>query len=116
MVEECKEIYKKCLGILNEYWKHFSEIENVLNIQVANKYVNGKDTGEPSIVFYVQKKEKDEKKLKANQIIPKEILGCKTDVIELSTPDFVLGKTTVSKLDPEEQAIIASGLKRRNCK
>ena len=96
--------------IINKTYKILRHYKNVLNIAKGTKWTNGKDTGEPCIVVYVKKKQK---RISPKHKIPEVIEGVKTDVIELSTKDFKMGKTKVSKLPPEIQKRIAGGVKKK---
>ena len=87
------------------------DIPGVLNVAVATKWKDGKDTGEPSIVVYVFRKMKLSE-LKASEIIPSEIEGVPVDIIELSSPDFDLGDTAPSRLPHDAQKRIAGGVAR----
>jgi len=86
-------------------------LPNVLNVAIATKWIDGRDTGIPSIVVYVAKK-KSLRALKTVDRVPSKIDGVPIDVIELSSPDFKLGDTTPSRLPPEVQRRIAGGVKR----
>ena len=110
-VKDCKDICKKCMDVLETNWSKLREnYDGVLNVQIGTKVSEGKDTGEPSITVYVAKK-KSMAMLAPSQVLPKEINGVKVDVVELSTGDYQLGDTGVSKLSPEQQLRMASGLK-----
>lgn len=87
------------------------KIPHVLNVFPSTKQVNGQDTGEPCITFYVEEKIK-EPLLRAEEIIPKFVGKYKTDVLELKAPDFRLGVTAPSRLPPRIQKRIAGGVKK----
>lgn len=108
--EDLKEKCARCFDVLKEKWSEWMNRDDILNVQVSTKIVDGVDTGEPSITFYVPKK-KPNSKLKKAIRIPKEINGIKTDVVELATDDYELGATSVSKLNPFQQKIMANGVK-----
>jgi len=95
--------------IINKKWEELRKYKNVLNIRKGTKWTGGKDTGIPCIVFYVKKKVK---RISKKHKIPEEINGIKTDVIELRTKDFKIGKTKASKLPPEIQKRIAGGVRK----
>jgi len=99
--------------VLNQHWQRLLEFPNVLNTAVGTKVKNGKDTKIPAIVIYVAKK-LPEVELAVEHIIPKELDGVPTDVVELAPTTWTAGKTSISQLHPEEQrrrlgAIIAPG-------
>ena len=86
-------------------------LPNVLNVATASKWIDGKDTGIPSIVVYVAKK-KSLRALKKVDRVPSEVDGVPVDVIELSSPDFKLGDTATSRLSPGVQRRIAGGVRK----
>ena len=70
-----------------------------------NKITAKKDTGVEAITVFVSRKveekyESGRRKLKLKDTIPKEIEGIPTDVIELSSPDYKLGRTGIGILPP----------------
>jgi hypothetical protein len=97
--------------IVNRYWKRIKAHYGVLSVRRGTEFVHGKDTGIPCITVFVDEK-KPLAKLTPDQILPDEIEGVHIDVIELSSPDYVIGETDVSKLDPDSQRRIASGVKK----
>jgi len=107
---ELKDRCKECFDILERVWRKWMYRDGILNIQISTKITDGVDTGEPVMTFYVVKKLPKSELMKVN-IIPKEIEGMKTDVVELSTDDYVLGDTGVSKKDPAVQLRLANGVK-----
>ncbi|RLI87756.1 MAG: hypothetical protein DRP01_01105 [Archaeoglobales archaeon] len=74
------------------------------------KVKNGRDTGEPCITVFVARKVKASE-LRPDELIPPEIDGKKTDVVELAPEDFEIGETKVGKLPPSVQKRIAGGVK-----
>jgi len=74
------------------------------------KIKQGRDTGIPCITVFVKKKVKASR-LRRDELIPEEINGIPTDVIELSSRDFEIGETRVGKLPPHIQKRIAGGVK-----
>lgn len=88
--------------VLDHHWQRLLEFPNVLNTAVGTKIKNGQDTKIPAIVVYVSKKV-GEAELAAEYIIPKEVEGVPTDVVELAPTTWKAGKTSVSQLHPEEQ-------------
>jgi len=95
--------------VIDLYWKKLKKRKGVLSIKSGMKFKDGKNTGESCITIYVVKKI-DEKLLSLRQKIPKKIKGIKTDVVELSTEDFKMGETNVSKKSPKQQKRIAGGV------
>jgi len=61
--------------------KELLKMPGVTGVAIGQKEKNGVKTGEVSILVYVEKK-KQENEIPANQVIPPEIDGIKTDVIE----------------------------------
>lgn len=88
--------------VLDRYWKKLRAYSNVLNVAISNKFVEGKDTGQKSITIYVKKKVPKEL-LAAKDIIPAEVEGIPTDVIEIDPKTWVAGETSISRLSPKEQ-------------
>lgn len=74
------------------------------------KIKNGKSTGEPCITVFVTRKIRASE-LKPDELIPPEIDGVKTDVVELASEDFEIGETKVGKLPPSVQKRIAGGVR-----
>jgi hypothetical protein len=64
---------------------HLRTYPGVHAVGIGEKYVNGKPSGEPSIVVLVIEK-KPLNQLKAEEVIPSEIEGIKTDVIQVPMP------------------------------
>lgn len=89
-------------NVLDRHEKKLRKYPHVLNLAIANKFVEGKDTGKKSIVFYVD--EKVPKKLLAEKDqIPKEIEGIPTDVVEIHPKTWTAGETSISRLSPKQQ-------------
>jgi hypothetical protein len=88
--------------VLDRHWQRLLGFPNVLNTAVGTKVKNGEDTKIPAIVVYVSKKVK-EVELAAEHIIPKELEGVPTDVMEFAPKTWKAGKTSISQLHPEEQ-------------
>ena len=74
------------------------------------KKTGGIDTGEPCITVFVKQKVALDR-LKPHEVIPKELNGVKTDVVEISGP-FEIGDTKPGRLLPSEQRRIAGGVKQ----
>jgi C1A family cysteine protease len=77
-------------------------LPNVLNTFISTKIVKGRDTGTPCITVYVSEKV-EERLLAPAELIPKEVEGIPTDVLELKPKTWKAGKTAVSQLSPAEQ-------------
>jgi len=97
--------------VLERHWKELRERANVINVGVGTKIVGGKDTGKPCITVFVRKKI-PRSYLARKALIPGEVEGVPTDVVELSTEDYELGETEVSRRPPSEQRRIAGGVRR----
>ena len=112
-MNDVEKLIERCYA----QWKSWY---GVLSIRTSTKFVKGEDTGVPCITFYVIKKENKTLIATYNNItslnlpmnVPKEINGMLTDVVELSTPDYVLGTTSVSNQSPDEQKRKASGVRK----
>ena len=93
--------------------KHFDKLrkmKNVLNLGMGTKFTNGRDTGRPSIIVFVAKKQ-PLIQLNPEDVIPQFLDEVYVDVVELSTTDYELGHTNPSRLSPSIQRKIASGVK-----
>lgn len=82
----------------------------------STKFTDGKDTGKRCITAFVRRKpanEEETRELEASgNFLPKEIDGVLIDVIELSNPDYEVGETSISRLNPFLQKKLAGGLRR----
>ena len=96
--------------VLNRHWQEILAKDNVLNVALANKFKGGKDTGIQAIVVYVKKKV-PAAELAAEHLIPPDIEGVPTDVVELAPTTWQAGKTSISQLHPEEQLPEGLGVK-----
>lgn len=56
-------------------------LANVVGLAVGHKVVRGEETDEPCIIVYVERK-KSEPDLRKRDIVPKEVEGVRTDVVE----------------------------------
>ncbi len=73
-IEEVKKVKEKYApGLMNK--------AGVVGCSIGHKQIGGKKTDKLSIVCYVKEKKREED-LKSKDIIPKEIEGIPTDVIE----------------------------------
>jgi len=93
-------------------WKKLKAMPNVLNVGVSTKWKDGKDTGIPCITVCVKKKVAPSL-LAPNEMVPKEVGGIPTDVVELSPKTWIADKTSVSEQDPQEQRRRASGVRKQ---
>ena len=103
---------------LRKHFKQLKEYINVLSIRAdQKKIVNNEETDIDVITFYVSKKVPERyrsgrRRLTVKDTIPKEIDGVPTDVVELSSPDFKLGKTPIGDMPPHVQRRVAGGVIR----
>lgn len=80
--EKFDKVYEKVKTEYLDYWKNNKyEDYNIVGIGKSIKKVDGKRTGEKCIQFMVKNK-LTESELDSKDIIPKEIEGVKTDVVE----------------------------------
>ena len=102
MENEIDKILKKHLSALRK-------IPNVISFSTTStKFTDKKDTGVPCITFLVSHKTD---KLDPDQRIPDEIDGFITDVVELKSDSFKIGKTSKSRLTPEQQRRLCGVIK-----
>lgn len=88
--------------VLSRHWGEFLHKANALNVALGTKWKDGKDTGLPAIVVYVHKKVPNST-LAQEDIIPDNIEGVPTDVVEMTPDTWNADKTSISRLHPEEQ-------------
>ena len=106
------ETKKLIEDFLEENWEKIRKTyPNVINVGVGNKRINGAETDQPCIVFYVSQK-KPLGVLKPEHQIPRVLDEVRTDVVELSAKDYVMGETEPSKLPHRVQKRLAGGVKR----
>jgi C1A family cysteine protease len=103
------------MEVLSRHWDELKNKANYLNSFVGTKFKDGKDTGVKSIVIYVSKKQ-PVAELAPEHIIPSEIEGIPTDVVELAPTTWKAGKTGISELSPEEQLKKLGAIVERNPK
>lgn len=104
-----EEHLKYIRNILRKKWNELINYPNVLNINIGTKIIDGEEV--PCIVVFVSKKKTPNELLMANEkMIPKEVEGVCTDVVEMSSTTFVLGKTSVSIKPFDIQRRLASGV------
>ena len=93
----------KQLEVLNRNWHWLKDLHpGILNVTRGEKWVNGINTHRPAITVFVQDK-LPASALAPNEIIPPEIEGISTDVIELKPQGWTPGKTSVSEMHPLER-------------
>jgi streptolysin S family bacteriocin protoxin len=80
--EEILKEQERLIALQADAEKIFLQIPGVVGTAVGLKEVEGKLTEEIVFKVYVQKK-KDQRDISQNEIIPEEILGVKTDVLEI---------------------------------
>lgn len=73
-IEEVKKVKEK-------YEQELMNKAGVVGCSIGYKHTGGKKTDKLSIVCYVKKKKKEED-LKSKDIIPREIEGIPTDIVE----------------------------------
>ncbi len=80
-------------------------------VGIGEKYVGGKSTGETSILVLVTKK-KPADQLKPEEVVPLEIEGIKTDVIEVPMPQLSMASNpaNISKtISPDQHSVTFAG-------
>jgi hypothetical protein len=90
------------MEVLSRHWEELSRKRNYLNSAVGTKFKDGKDTGVPAIVVYVSRKV-PAVELAPEHMVPDQIEGVPTDVVELAPKTWTAGRTSVSQLHPAEQ-------------
>jgi C1A family cysteine protease len=90
------------MQVLSRHWEELKKKPHYLNSAVGMKFIGGNNTGVPAIVIYVSKKV-PLAELAAEHLIPAEIEGVPTDVVELAPSTWQAGETAISKLHPAEQ-------------
>jgi len=88
--------------VLDRHHDDLKKLPGVLNTAVSEKWSNGVNTHQPAIIIYVERKIAADR-LSPSELIPKEIEGIPTDVIEIAPKTWIPGKTMVSQLKPSEQ-------------
>jgi len=78
-----KQNYDKVLDVYGKVKNELIKRKNVFGVGHGFKETGGKITDNPSIIIYVKEKLKEEK-ISSDELIPKEIDGIQTDVVELS--------------------------------
>ncbi len=97
---------------LEKHRDELMKLPHVLNVRMGKKIVDGKPTDEDAVIVYVTEK-LPLKKLKVADRVPKCLDGAiETDVVELKSPDFKIGRTSMDKISPEEWGKKVHGLRR----
>jgi len=78
-----KQNYDKVLDVYGKVKNDLIKRKNVFGVGHGFKEIGGKLTDKPSIIVYVKEK-LNEEKISDEELIPKEIDGIQTDVVELS--------------------------------
>jgi len=78
-----KQNYDKVLDVYGKVKNELIKRKNVFGVGHGFKEIGGKLTDKPSIIVYVKEK-LNEEKISDEELIPKEIDGIQTDVVELS--------------------------------
>ncbi|PGM69897.1 hypothetical protein CN952_21785 [Bacillus cereus] len=86
--------------IKNEVEDKLLEFNNIVGVGIGIKYIKGKPTGIPSIITLVNQK-LPENQLESTQIVPKDIKGIQTDVVEVG----YIFAGTYGTTDIEDQAL-----------
>ncbi len=103
---------EKLEKIVDETFERLMAHPNALNVAVGTKWIGGKDTGKSCVVIYVSEKKSKNALLTAGEKpVPKTVsikingvrTVSKTDVVELRSPDFEMGKTGISNQLPSIQ-------------
>ena len=95
--------------LAEKHHKRLRDIHSgVLNVHTGIEVKDGKLTGRPAIVVYVDKKV-EKKLLTQKEILPDEIEGVPVDVIQLNGnpgQKWTAGKTSISEMSPMQQKSI----------
>ena len=94
---------------VERHFRDLRKLPNVLNVAPGWKVTGGRIAGPKAVVVYVKEKV-SESKLKPEEVVPKQLEGFPTDVIELRPADYEVGDTSVSRRSPEAQRRMASGV------
>ena len=101
-----KYLYK----ILDKYFNQLRSYINVLNVNIGEEITKGKRTGRQAIVVYVSRKIAVSK-LRERDRLPDYIEKIPIDVV-LFSPDYNIGDTKPSRMNPKEKKHIANGVKK----
>ena len=103
-MSERKKIYR----VMKKVYAKLRRYPNVMSFNIdGTKITNDVDTGKPCITVFVTRKGIQ---LNPEDNFPTEIDGVLIDIVEHSTPDFELGETSVSRLNPFLQKRMVGGL------
>ena len=89
------------IDICNNNYKYLLNLQNVTSIGLGFKYINSINTLEPCIHVLVEKKLPN-KYISNNNLIPKQYMGLKTDVIKIGKPKFTSNDAIPQKFRPLE--------------
>jgi hypothetical protein len=100
--------YEQILKVKEDAEARLRTIPGVHAVGISKKVVAGKPTGELCIVvFLVEKKPLDQ--LAPEAVVPPEIDGVKTDVVEMEVPRLAAGPSLVATVAPDQQSVTFSG-------
>jgi len=91
---EKENVYKVITKAAEKQQDAFFAKQNVVGVGTGHRIKEGKDTGEPCIMIFVSQK-LDKMLLREYDIVPKEIKGLKTDVVE--TGDIFAGEDSAAE-------------------
>jgi len=83
---------ERCMRSLRRTRDFFLNKENVIGVGVGMKQVGFDRTKKPSVIVFVEKKV-EKNNLSRSQVIPQEIDGVLTDVIEIGKVRLLDGRT-----------------------
>jgi hypothetical protein len=97
--------FDRILGVKKAAQRRLLAIPGVHSVAIGAKVVAGKRTSEPSIAVFVGKKKKLSD-LSSSEVIPTQIEGIKTDVIEEESPELFAGTLP----DQETYSVMDGGI------
>ncbi|HEY2739484.1 MAG TPA: hypothetical protein VGK45_13840, partial [Thermoanaerobaculia bacterium] len=99
--------YRQILKVKEDAEARLRRLPGVHAVGISKKVVAGKPTGELCIaVFLVAKKPLDQ--LAPEAVVPPEIDGVKTDVVEMEVPRLTAGPSLVATVAPDQQSVTLS--------
>jgi hypothetical protein len=101
--------YDQILAVKRAAQGRLLVLPGVHAVGIGPKRVNGKPTGEPAIIVFVEKK-KPASELPPNELVPAEIDGVKTDVIEEELPHIIDDTSSYRPLEGGIQVIARGAL------
>lgn len=94
-----KSLNNKVLDISNTYYNYLMSLQNVIGIGLGHKRINNINIKEPCIHVLVRHKIEN-KYIATNNIIPKNYMGIKTDVIKSGNFNFCYKEAVPGKMRP----------------